>query len=366
VTGAPLLEIENLRTYFYARSKQAFIRAVDGVTLSIARGETLGVVGESGSGKSVTALSITGLVSAGPGVISGTIAFRADGVEHNLLQDLEQYVRLKERDGRIVEVSKDEPGWRKAVERLMAPVRGKEIAMIFQSPKSALNPFARVGDQITEAIRLHTRAKGPGEAKERALHWLERVKIDSPRLRFDNHPYGLSGGMCQRAVIAMALASEPSLLIADEPTTGLDATIQSEIVGLLAELKAEFGIATLLISHDIRAISRLADNVAVMYGGTVVEHGPAPDVLAPRFAPKHPYTTALLASIPSVQNVRDKGYLTVVEGEVPDAVDLPRGCRFYARCNRVTDDIRDKCANHEPELQEVMPGHHVRCWLYAG
>ena len=158
---APLLEIENLRTYFYSRSKQAFIRAVDGVTLSIARGETLGVVGESGSGKSVTALSITGLVSAGPGVISGAIVFRADGVEHNLLQDLEQYVRLKERDGRIVEASKDEPGWRKAVERLMAPVRGKEIAMIFQSPKSALNPFARVGDQITEAIRLHTRAKDP-------------------------------------------------------------------------------------------------------------------------------------------------------------------------------------------------------------
>jgi peptide/nickel transport system ATP-binding protein len=171
--------------------------------------------------------------------------------------------------------------------------------------------------------------------------------------------------MCQRAVIAMALASEPSLLIADEPTTGLDATIQSEIVGLLAELKAEIGIATLLISHDIRVISRLADNVAVMYGGSVMEHGPASDVLAARFAPKHPYTTALLASIPSEQNVRDKGYLTVIEGEVPDAVDLPRGCRFYARCNRVTDGVRDRCAQREPALQEIAPGHRVRCWLYA-
>ena len=363
--GAPLLEIESLRTYFYSRSKRAFIRAVDGVTLALARGETLGVVGESGSGKSVTALSITGLIGAGPGVIGGTIAFRADGGEQNLLADLERYVDRKEVDGRIVEVAKDEAGWRRKVERLMAPLRGKAISVIFQNPKSALNPFVRVGEQITEVIRLHTPTKGAREAREQALDWLRRVKIDSPRLRFDNYPYGLSGGMCQRAVIAMALASEPSLLIADEPTTGLDATIQSEIVGLLAELKAEIGIATLLISHDIRVISRLADNVAVMYGGSVMEHGPASDVLAARFAPKHPYTTALLASIPSEQNVRDKGYLTVIEGEVPDAVDLPRGCRFYARCNRVTDGVRDRCAQREPALQEIAPGHRVRCWLYA-
>jgi peptide/nickel transport system ATP-binding protein len=363
--GAPLLEIENLRTYFYSRSKWAFIRAVDGVTLALARGETLGVVGESGSGKSVTALSITGLIGAGPGVIDGTIAFRADGGEQNLLADLDRFVERKEVDGRIVEVCKDETGWRRKVERIMVPLRGKEISVIFQNPKSALNPFVRVGEQITEAIRLHTATKGAREARERALDWLERVKIDSPRLRFDNYPYGLSGGMCQRAVIAMALASEPSLLIADEPTTGLDATIQSEIVGLLANLKSELGIATLLISHDIRVISRLADNVAVMYGGSVMEHGPAADVLAARFAPKHPYTTALLASIPSEQNVRDKGYLTVIEGEVPDAVDLPRGCRFYARCNRVADSVRDRCAQREPALQEVAPGHRVRCWLYA-
>ena len=363
--GAPLLEIENLRTYFYSRSKRAFLRAVDGVTLALARGETLGVVGESGSGKSVTALSITGLISAGPGVIGGTIAFRADGEEQNLLQDLERYVDRREVDGRVVEVSKDERGWRRKVERIMTPLRGKEISVIFQNPKSALNPFVRVGEQIAEVIRLHTATKSPREAKQRALDWLQRVKIDSPRLRFDNHPYGLSGGMCQRAVIAMALASEPSLLIADEPTTGLDATIQSEIVSLLAELKAELGIATLLISHDIRVISRLADNVAVMYGGSVVEDGPTADVLAARFAPKHPYTTALLASIPSEQNVRDKGYLTVIEGEVPDTADLPRGCRFYARCNRVTDGVRDRCLQREPALREIAPGHRVRCWLYA-
>ena len=363
--GAPLLEIENLRTYFYSPGKQAFVRAVDGVTLAIARGETLGVVGESGSGKSVTALSSMGLISAGPGVISGTIAFRGDEGERHLLQGLEDYVTLHERDGRIMEVSKDETGWQAHVERVMAPVRGKGIAMIFQNPRSALNPFVTVGHQITEAIRLHTPTKDPRDAKARALDWLERVKMDSPRLRFDNYPYGLSGGMCQRAMIAMALSSEPSLLIADEPTTGLDATIQSKIVGLLAELKSEYKIATLLISHDIRVISRLADNVAVMYGGTVVEYGPAPDVLAARFTPKHPYTAALLASIPSAQNVGDHGDLSAVEGGVPDAIDVPRGCRFYARCNRVTDDIRNTCARQEPELREVAPGHRVRCWLYG-
>ena len=363
--GAPLLEIDNLRTYFYSKSKRAFIRAVDGVTMAIARGETLGVVGESGSGKSVTALSIMGLIGAGPGVISGKIAFRADGGERNLLQGLETYVTLEERDGKIMEVSKDEAGWEENVEWIMAPVRGKEIAMIFQNPKSSLNPFVTVGHQITEAIRLHTPIKDPREAKERAIYWLERVKMDSPRLRFDNYPFGLSGGMCQRAMMAMALCSEPSLLIADEPTTGLDATIQSKIVGLLTELKSEFGITTLLISHDIRVVSRLADSVAVMYGGTVVEYGPAPDVLAAGFAPKHPYTAALLASIPSAQNVRDKGDLPAIAGEVVDTINVPRGCRFYARCNRVTDDIRDTCAGHEPELKEIRPGHHVRCWLYV-
>lgn len=237
--------------------------------------------------------------------------------------------------------------------------------MIFQNPRSSLNPFATIGDQITEAIRLHTSAKGRREARERAVYWLERVKMDSPRLRLQNHPYGLSGGMCQRAMIAMALASEPSLLIADEPTTGLDATIQSKIVDLLAALKAEFGITMLLISHDVGVISRLSQAVAVMYGGTVVESGAAGDVLSPTITPKHPYTAALLGSIPSAQNIRDQGYLHAIEGEALDTVNVPRGCRFYARCNRVTEEIRDKCARHEPDLREIRPGHSVRCWLYC-
>ena len=182
----PILKIEDLRTYFYSRSKQAFIRSVDGVSLEIAKGETLGVVGESGSGKSITALSVMGLISAGPGVISGKIRFRSDHIQMDLLRDLEDFVKLTARDGKIMEVDKDLVGWERNTERAMKKLRGKEIAMIFQNPKSSLNPFVPVGKQITEAIQLHTSVKTEPEAKDRALTWLDRVKIDSPRLRFDN------------------------------------------------------------------------------------------------------------------------------------------------------------------------------------
>jgi len=361
---APLLAIENLRTYFYSRAKQAFIRSVDGVSLGVVRGETLGIVGESGSGKSVTALSAAGLVTAGPGVISGRIDLHSSGARRNLLDGLERFVRVKEQEGRVMAVEKDERGWRRHAETLMEGVRGKEIAMIFQNPRSALNPYSTIGKQLVETIRLHTNFKGESEAKERAIHWLERVRIDSPGLRFDDFPFGLSGGMCQRAMLAMALSAEPSLLIADEPTTGLDATIQSRIVDLLAELKAETAVATILISHDISVIQRLSDRVAVMYGGTVVETGRVGEVLAPGVKVRHPYTAALLASIPNAETIRRKSYLQAIEGEVLDTINVPRGCRFYGRCNRVTEAIRDGCAGLEPPLGEVAPGHKVRCWLY--
>ena len=364
MTTAPILTIEDLRTYFYSRGRQAFIRSVDGVSLEIAKGETLGLVGESGSGKSITALSVMGLISAGPGVIRGKIGFNSDRSQKDLLQDLESFVKLTMSDGRIMDVRKDVVGWERNAERTMKKLRGKEIAMIFQNPKSCLNPFAPVGKQITEAIQLHTSTKAEPAARERALTWLDRVKMDSPRLRFDNYPYGLSGGMCQRAMIAMALACEPSLLIADEPTTGLDATIQSKIVDLLAELKSELGVTTLLISHDISMISRLSDRVAVMYGGTVCDYGPATEILSTELESKHPYASALLASIPTALNIKEKGYLQAIEGDVLDTINIPAGCRFYGRCNRVTEKIREKCARHEPDLREVGTGHRVRCWLY--
>ena len=362
--ATPLLAIENLRTYFYSRAKRAFIRSVDGVSLHVAPGETLGIVGESGSGKSVTALSAAGLVTAMPGVIGGRIELHSHRARRNLLDGLERYVRVEEQDGRVMAVEKDDRGWRRRAETLMEGVRGKEIAMIFQNPRSALNPYSTIGTQLVETIRLHTSFKGASEAKERAIHWLERVRIDSPRLRFDNFPFSMSGGMCQRAMIAMALSAEPSLLIADEPTTGLDATIQARIVELLAELKAETGTATLLISHDISVIQRLSDRVAVMYGGTVVEAGPAAELLAPQAQVRHPYTAALLASIPSAETIRRKSYLQAIEGEVLDTIDVPRGCRFYGRCNRVTEATRERCAGLEPPLAEVAPGHKLRCWLY--
>ncbi len=362
--STPLLSISKLRTYFYSRAKRAFIRSVDDVNLSVARGDTLGIVGESGSGKSVTALSVAGLITAGPGVISGRIDLTIDGARRNLLHGLDRYVRLEERDGRVMSVEKDERGWQRRSNAMMQRVRGKEIAMIFQNPRSALNPFSSVGKQLVESIRLHTDVKNEREAKERAIDWLERVRIDSPRLRFDNFPFGMSGGMCQRAMIAMALSAEPALLIADEPTTGLDATIQSRIVELLAELKTETGITTLLISHDISVIRHLSDRIAVMYGGTVVESGTVQQVLAPRAEARHPYTAALLNSIPSTELIRKKGDLQAIEGEVLDTVNVPRGCRFYGRCNRVTDAIRDNCAGREPALAEVARGHMVRCWLY--
>ena len=364
MNGAPLLSIQDLRTYFYSKSKQAFIRSVDGVSLSVAKGETLGVVGESGSGKSITALSVMGLISDGPGVITGTITFTKNVMGKNLLEGLDRHVTVTKQDERIMDVRKDIDGWERHVETAMQGVRGREIAMIFQNPRSSLNPFMPVGRQITEAIMLHAGCGNEQEAKERALSWLDRVKIDSPRLRFDNYPNDLSGGMCQRAMIAMALACEPSLLIADEPTTGLDATIQSKIVDLLAELKSEFGITTMLISHDISVVSRLSDSVAVMYGGTVVEYGLARDILSPDLPSKHPYTAALLASIPDMRNIRKKGFLHAIEGDVLDTINIPRGCRFASRCVCMTDAIRELCTTSEPDLREIAPGHQVRCWLY--
>jgi oligopeptide/dipeptide ABC transporter ATP-binding protein len=362
----PLLSIEGLRTYFYAKGRQSFIRAADGVDLSVAKGETLGVVGESGCGKSVTAHSVMGLVSAGPGVVSGAVRLSCGGTAKDLLEGLDDYVEIVERDGRIVEVRKDNVGWAARVERTMAGIRGRTIAMVFQNPKSSLNPFITVGRQIAEAIRLHTPHKDPTEARDRALFWLSRVRMDSPGMRFDNYPRALSGGMCQRAMIAMALSCEPSLLIADEPTTGLDATIQSGIVTLLSGLKAELGIATMLISHDIGLVRRLSDGVAVMYAGTVVESGPAGEVLGEKEATGHPYTAALLASVPAERNFRGGEPLKAVAGDVPDPVSLPAGCPFFGRCERVTPAVRDRCERRFPPMIEIAPGRAVRCWLFGG
>ncbi len=367
MSDGPLLSIEGLRTYFYSRTRRAFVRSVDGVDLRIARGETLGVVGESGSGKSVTALSVMGLVSGAPGVIAGMIDIVANGSRKQLLAGLDECVALSRGpDGTILSVAKDVIAWDRRAEAAMKGIRGKTVAMIFQNPKSSLNPFMTVGAQIAEAVRLHTAHKEAAEARERALYWLERVRMDSPRLRLDNYPRALSGGMCQRAMVAMALAAEPAFLIADEPTTGLDATIQSKIADLFEEIKADLGITTMLISHDIGLIRRLADRVAVMYAGMVVESGPAAEVLSGTPAPGHPYTAALLRSVPGRRHAAGQESLAPIPGEGPDAINLPNGCRFFGRCDCVTDAVRDRCAERIPPPTPVSPERTVRCWLRGG
>ncbi len=360
----PILKIEDLCTYFYSRSKQAFIRSVDHVGLQIAKGQTLGLVGESGSGKSVTALSIMGLVRGEPGVISGSIELNTPEGGINLLQGLGLHVRIHRDNGRIMQVAKDADAWEKTADRNLRGIRGKQIAMIFQDPKNAMNPFVAVGRQIAEAVRLNTAVAGHREARARALHWLAQVRIDSPQLRYHNNPHGLSGGMCQRAMIAMALAAEPVVLIADEPTTGLDATIQSHIVDLMGDLKDELALTTLLISHDIDVIRSLADTVAVMYGGTIMQQGPVQAVLGDT-GTQHPYTAALLDSIPDQRLIRSKGYLQAIRGDVLDTMNIPAGCRFYPRCNKVDDTIRAQCRDQEPALINIAGGHRVRCWRFA-
>lgn len=358
------LQIKDLHTYFYSKQRHAFIHAVNGVSLDIMKGETLGIVGESGSGKSITMMSVMGLINTRPGVLQGQVTLHTEQGEINLLPDTDKFVELDKQNNKIITAKKDVNAWDKQVGKIMKEIWSKEISMIFQNPKAAFHPFETIGKQISESIMLHTGITNKKEAKEKALYWLEKVKIDSPSLRYDNHAHGLSGGMSQRAMIAMALASEPSLLIADEPTTGLDATIQARIVDLLEEIKENLGITMILISHDIGVISRLSDKIAVMYGGNVLEHGPAQDILTRGTASKHPYTSALLDSIPGQDNILESGHLPSIDGEVPDTIDVPTGCRFYERCRQSNDDIRVQCAERNPELFTIDPQHRIRCWLY--
>jgi peptide/nickel transport system ATP-binding protein len=319
VTGA-LLELRELRTHFAQEAGE--LRAVDGVSFAILPGRTLGVVGESGSGKSVTALSIMGLLPTPPARIAGgEVLF--DGVD--LLQL--DAAALRQR-------------------------RGNELAMIFQEPMTSLNPAFTIGDQIAETVLRH-RAVGPREARERAIEMLRRVRMPVPERRVDDYPHKLSGGMRQRAMIAMALVCGPKLLIADEPTTALDVTIQAQILDLLRELSAETGAAIMLITHDLGVVAELAHEVIVMYAGKVMERAP---VRALFETPQHPYTIGLLGSIPRLDGAARR--LTGIEGAVPNPLALPRGCRFHPRCPFVIDQCRER----EPPLVEVSPGQFAACW----
>jgi oligopeptide/dipeptide ABC transporter ATP-binding protein len=321
----PLLEVKGLRTSFYTRD--GAVRAVDGIDFTVDRGEIMGLVGESGCGKSVTSLSILRLVARPGRIEAGEVLF----------------------DGRdLLKLSDDE----------MRKIRGDRISMIFQQPTSSLNPVWDVGRQIEEVLRIHRGMKGT-VARSRATELLKMVGIPDPERRLKNFPHEMSGGMAQRVMIAMALACEPELLIADEPTTALDVTIQAQILDLMRNLRDETGTAIVLITHDLGVVAEMCDRVAVMYAGEIVEHT---DVVSLYRDPHHPYTRGLIGSIPVVGAIVDE--LAVIPGNVPNLVDLPKGCRFAPRClARIEEDVAIATEVH-PELLPVREGHEVRCWLY--
>ena len=317
--GLPLLSIRDLRTYFY--SSDGVARSVDGVSYDIMPGETLAVVGESGCGKSVTAFSIMRLIPIPPGkIVSGEIRFAG--------RDL---LALSERE--------------------MRKVRGNDVSMIFQEPMTSLNPILTIGRQIAETILVH-QDRTKAEARELAIEMLARVGIPSPEKRVDEYPHQLSGGMKQRAMIAMALVCRPKLLIADEPTTALDVTIQAQILDLLRDLQREFDMSVLLITHDLGVVAEVADRVVVMYAGKIAETADVVDLFE---NPRHPYTRALFRSLPSLE--ARKAALEVIPGSVPNPLEFPSGCRFRTRC----PISRPACAAAEPPLVEIAPGHLVAC-----
>ncbi|MEN9563881.1 MAG: hypothetical protein RIR73_2125 [Chloroflexota bacterium] len=321
----PLLEVKNLKTYFY--TEDGTVHAVDGVDFSIYPGEVLGIVGESGCGKSVTSLSIMRLISAPGKIVEGEINF--DG--KNLVT---------------------------AAEEEMMQVRGNRISMIFQQPQSALNPVFRAGDQISEVLNIH-QDFGKEAGRERAVELLKLVGIPEPGRRADSFPHELSGGMSQRVMIAMALACVPDLLIADEPTTALDVTIQAQILDLMRDMKNQLGSAMMLITHDLGVIAEMANRVVVMYAGEIVEESPVATLFD---NPLHPYTQGLIGSIPVLGDIRER--LDVIPGSVPNLINLPKGCRFAPRCRARVDNNLTVCTDQHPGLVEVSEGHKVRCWLY--
>jgi len=325
----PLIEVRGLKTYFYTRAGPA--RAVDGVDFTIEPEKTLGMVGESGCGKSVTALSIMRLIPTPPGkIVAGEILYH--------------------RNEKVIELTRLNPKG-----HAMRSIRGSEIAMIFQEPMTSLNPVYTIGDQIMEPIILHQRLRRK-EAREKAIEMLCAVGMPSPEQRIDEYPHQLSGGMRQRAMIAMALSCNPSLLIADEPTTALDVTIQAQVLDLISDLRREFKAAILFITHDLGVIANLVDDFVVMYLGKIVENASVGDIF---HDPKHPYTQGLMKCIPSLATTR-KERLIPIEGMVPDPLEFPQGCGFEPRCPHAMEI----CKKQIPSLKEVAPGHSASCWLY--
>lgn len=322
----PILEVQELCTAFH--TDEGVVNAVSKVSFTLDKGETLGIVGESGSGKTVTSKTLLRIIPSPPGKITG---------------------------GKVLFHGEDLVT---ASEKRMQQIRGNRIAMIFQEPMSALNPVFKVGWQIDEALRLHQRELSKTQRRERVLEMLTKVNMPSPERRINEYPHQLSGGMRQRVMIAMALACNPEILIADEPTTALDVTIQAQVLGLIEDLKDELGAAVILITHDLGVVAEVCDRVLVMYAGQVVEQGLVDDIF---HRPAHPYTKALLRSIPKRGKRVPGARFETIEGMVPDLKHLPPGCRFQGRCDRETP----RCREEMPEIENVSTDHESRCFFAA-
>lgn len=322
-----LLDVRDLKTHFF--TKRGVVKAVDGISFTVETGQTIGIVGESGCGKSVTALSIMGLIRLPGKVVGGEILYY--------------------RNGEILDLSKLHPQGKQ-----MRSIRGNEIAMIFQEPMTSMNPLFTIGTQIMESIILHQHLN-KNKAREKAIEMLHKVGIPLPEQRVDEYPHQLSGGMLQRAMIAMALSCHPSLLIADEPTTALDVTIQAQVLDLIMNLRNEFKTSILMITHDLGIVAGLADEVIVMYLGRAIEKSNVYNVF---HDPKHPYTQGLMDSVPSITESQKK--LKFIDGVVPHLLDVPLGCGFEPRCSKAMEI----CKKSAPLLKEMTPDHWVACWLY--
>jgi oligopeptide/dipeptide ABC transporter ATP-binding protein len=329
VNRETVLDITDLKTYF--TTEQGTVRAVDGVSLSVHKGGSLGVVGESGCGKSVTALSVMQILPRPKAkIVGGSIVY-------------------KRRDGERVDITALAPDSDE-----IRSIRGNEIAMIFQEPMTSLNPVYTIGDQIIEVVELHQRV-GKTTARQRAIEMLAQVGIPGPEQRVNEYPHQFSGGMRQRAMIAMALSCNPGLLIADEPTTALDVTIEAQILVLIKQLQAEFGMSLMIITHNLGVIGEMADEVVVMYMGKIVEHAPLAELFT---HPQHPYTQGLFKSIPRIGR---KDRLVPITGSVPNPYQVPKGCSFAPRCAHAMDI----CRTDEPPIFTIAPGHMAKCWLHG-
>jgi oligopeptide/dipeptide ABC transporter ATP-binding protein len=333
----PLLSVRNLKTYF--PQDEGMVKAVDGASFDLYPGQTLGIVGESGCGKSITARSILRIIDRPGRIVEGEILFRRQKGDNGANGE------------DVVDLSQLDPNGEE-----MRAIRGAEIALVFQEPMSSFSPVHTVGDQLIEAIRLHQRVSRR-EARQKAIGMLRQVGIPLPEERVDQLSYQLSGGLRQRAMIAMALSCNPTLLIADEPTTALDVTTQAQILDLLRQLQRQYGMAIMLITHNLGVVAEMADIVVVMYLGRVVEHAPVDEIF---YAPKHPYTQALLRSIPRI-HAKAHERLASITGSVPHPYNRPRGCPFHPRCSAFMPGI---CDQREPQLQAVGNQHLVSCFLY--